>query len=1437
LIDVYFAFFTEPQWRTPMWGTSATREGTLLLLNLAVSAAAMGLLLIIRDLPELGSAITLDDDSVEVSEEQHSSHPSCFPSENIAFRGLTKNLPTRNPSPEIGSSIIGNALFSWINGFFVVSKLRQLELDDIFEPPQRYLPEGSWRRFSPYANTRKSLFWKLVAAFKSDIVVQAILNPLSALFEYAQPFFMQQLLWFISKYSQDPSIGLRYGYFLAFMMLTSNIFATYVEQQYNWLSRTLYIGIRNVLYRLLTHKSLSRRLLSSPQQNKVGTDDDKSDSQEVATNGKIYNVVTADILRISKFLALFELLFVLPVKLVVGAWYMYRLLGFAGVLGTALLLAIVCITQNLVERAKRIELNIGALNDQRLAIISEVVQGISSVKLFGWGSRFIDIIGRKRAEQLSAIQERVKIWAFVNLLTVSSLPLINFAAFFIFSIYSELGAETVFTAISVFKIVQRSVDSFPSIISHVISFRVSLKRIEGFLDQPEIQSAGDRVDIDSNQSSLGFSDAVLAWSGSREGSTLAAPSTSTTASLQTPSLSCEPFMLRNVSIDFPLGKLTLIGGPTGSGKSSMLAALIGEMELLQGKITVPILRMPADSVFSSVHGYGLNDIAYVSQEPWLRNASIRDNILFGELYCQERYEKVLTMCALRPDLSIFAAGDMTEIGERGITLSGGQKQRVALARAVYSKRSMMLIDDCLSAVDAHTGRHILHKCLASSDEVMSSRTRILVTHHMAMCLPHSDFVVMMQGGEITFQGSPESLAATADKLDLSYVLDTSSGANDSVIVNRASPIPANSRSDIDDMEHPTQDELNKQRIISAMSDIHTHGKIIEDEARTKGAVKLDTWKAYFGPCGGWRFMVTGLVYIITFQLLAVYKDYYLAARLDKANNMLQLLATYLAIGLLSAVISAATLLYFYMCGLNSSAVLHNRLLCSIIHATPRFLDTTPIGRIMSRFSKDMQIADEDVIEIFFVFLRSLLSVVITLVAISLTIPPFVIIGILVLAMYVHLTWQFMRVQRESKRLEGIGIAPILSLYSEMIPGCSLIRAFNMEREYMEEMKQKITTFICADFVLRSSRRWVGIRMGLASSLVAFFTALFVIASIGRINSGLAGFILIYSASYWTDAVAFVRRYNDLELSLNCVERAHQYMFIEQEAASKTEVDEQILAEWPCTGALSVKNLVAGYTASQPILHGISFDISHGEKIGVVGRTGAGKSTLSLALLRLIEASSGVIELDGVDVSTLGLEKLRQSITIIPQDPVLFNGTIRFNLDPFGDYSDSILLDALQRTLLLKLETPLQTGGFNHQYNSVAVFSSLDDKIVSNGQNLALGQRQLVALARALVRRSRLVVMDEATASVDFATDESMQQAIRGSEFSDSTLLCIAHRLRTIIDYNCILVLDEGKIVEFDAPENLLQNKDSFFYQLCRNSGELDTLKQALSKSRNKNITL
>ncbi|KAJ2850312.1 Transporter of the ATP-binding cassette (ABC) [Coemansia brasiliensis] len=667
---------------------------------------------------------------------------------------------------------------------------------------------------------------------------------------------------------------------------------------------------------------------------------------------------------------------------------------------------------------------------------------------------------------------------------------------------------------------------------------------------------------------------------------------------------------------------------------------------------------------------------------------------------------------------------------------------------------------------------------------MEDRTCILITHHLSLCLPYADFVIMLDNGRIAAQGTPQQVCD-------SYSIGGQLPENNEAYLASKDDKPAKA-----------------------------NGRLVKDEVRKQGSINYNLYSEYLDACGGWKLLV---VLIIANQSLGLYKDYYLAGKLDGKTSYSSVsgaekgwLAAYLLFALLAATFDIVGKLVSNIGSLKASEFMHQQLISRLIYATPRFFDTTPIGRITSVLSRDIGVVDKEVMETMFSSFQSLVVLLITLAVISInTTVLFAAVGICVFFIYVWLTLQFTRAQRECKRLESVSYAPVMSLFSEIMSGSSLLRAYNMESVYMEEMQQRFSTYLCAEIAMRSPRQWLGIRMGLASSLVTFAAAVFILHQASTINSGLAGFIMLYSVSFTKVSVVLARKYNDMELVMASVERVHQYTQIDQESSAICALDSELPPAWPVSGNVDVLELEAGYNSNEPVLHKLTFSISHGEKIGVVGRTGAGKSSLTMALLRLIEAGSGRIVLDGINIASVGLETLRRGITTIAQNPTLFNGTVRFNLDPLSKHSDIQLILALQSANLLKTE-----GAEN---SSTAAFNSLDDMITNSGQSLSLGQRQLVSLARALVQKSPLVILDEATSAVDFENDAHIQQALRGSELGNSTLICVAHRLSTIIDYDKVLVLHEGKVVEFDTPARLLQKEGGYFWQLCKNSNEFEKL--------------
>ncbi|KAJ1820365.1 hypothetical protein LPJ75_000958, partial [Coemansia sp. RSA 2598] len=960
--------------------------------------------------------------------------------------------------------------------------------------------------------------------------------------------------------------------------------------------------------------------------------------------------------------------------------------------------------------------------------------------------------------------------------------------------------------------------------------------------------------------------------------------------------SMRSFALKNISLFFPSGKLSIVVGPTGSGKSSLLSALIGEMTLTSGSILLPTADLVSlrseqqESRYREImvlarQGRIMTDIAYVSQEAWLRNATIRENILFGQPYDSARYEEVLRVCALKPDLRILTAGDMTEIGERGVTLSGGQKQRVALARAVYSDRRILLIDDCLSAVDAHTGKHILNRCLVGDTPLMKGRTRVLVTHHVSACLPHCDYVAVLQDGRVALSGSPKELQKLGHFANEAVLVQDQATAEPSGTDKGASPSSPSQQngdgngpgasaasSNVDDM--CTEDEYNgkrraelaAQRGIDTQGDLDDlEGALVDDEEREQGYVQPTVWIGYMRMCGSPWYWLSVVAFIFICRGASILQDYWVRLWMSAASDgssVVYWLGSYVLMGMLNTVVRLTAMMNENVGCMRAARQYHEDLFMRVMNASPRFFDKTPIGRVISRFSRDMRTVDDSILGYISILIAQVTQVAGVFVIISTVTPPFVFIALFVSAAYAVLALYYLNATRELKRLDSISMSPLLSLFSELITGVESIRAFSAQNQYTMEAMNRIDTHNRPYYLMWAANRWLCTRIEFSGCIVSFSTTILILLSLDRIDAGLAGFVLMYAISFSDSMLWFIRNYSECEISMNSVERINQYLKIEQEAPAFADEMHRPPASWPQSGAVQVRDLVIEYVPNTPVLHGISFSVAHGEKIGVVGRTGAGKSTLSLAFLRFIEATSGSIVVDNVDIATIGLEELRRNFTIIPQDPVLFNGTIRFNLDPFDEYPDELLWDALQRSHLVSdgsdssgsVHSPLSSttpvlpssrsvvddagsrestcdaaaavaaaasgalvGGEGLERMS-GIFGSLDAEIKENGQNLSLGQRQLVALARALVRRSRLIIMDEATASVDFDTDDRIQRTIRGAEFSDSTLFCIAHRLRTIIDYDRVLVLDKGQIVEFDTPWNLLSKEGGLFKGMCEKTG-------------------
>ncbi|KAF8133513.1 P-loop containing nucleoside triphosphate hydrolase protein, partial [Mycena galopus ATCC 62051] len=925
------------------------------------------------------------------------------------------------------------------------------------------------------------------------------------------------------------------------------------------------------------------------------------------------------------------------------------------------------------------------------------------------------------------------------------------------------------------------------------------------------------------------------------------------------------FELRDISVLFPEGKLSIITGPTASGKTALLMALLGEMTLLPGGRII----------------MSKNLISYAAQSPWLRHQSIRDNILFGYPYEEARYRQVIECCALQPDLEMLEDGDATEIGARGVNLSGGQKARVALARAVYVRSRFVLLDDPLSAVDSHTARLLFDKLLRGP--LLAHRTVILVTHHVDLVLSGANYLVRMLDGRIDAQGTVEDLRSRG-------LLDeiTHDAAAD---VKAEEPVAAIEANDAD----PDDPEAKPKK----------PRKLVKDEHRAIGGVKWAIYKSYLqaSSYGIWAFLLFAVLVgqflnvgeklwiktwgsaygqsnssmVLHYQSFASLNPEYsmdghgsyvaqVESRFEASGlfdikwpsaieHPLFYVGVYAAIGLTTAFVSLCSVAAQYTGALRASRLLFKQLLVSVVRATFRFHDTTPLGRMLNRFGLDMDKIDSDLAGSLQAVNSSLAGFFASVITITIVFPAFLFPAIVLGFIYYRLALGYLNTGRDLRRMESNSRSPIYSDFGELLEGIVTVRGMyvSLMVRFLDNLHTRVSTATKMWYVFWMTNRWLLLNFDCLGAFAVFVTAVFSIALLDN-DAGLAG-LAMTSALTFTNAVYWAcRQWTALEVDLNSVERVVEYLKLPQEPPAVIESNRPP-AYWPSSSRndslLRVEDLVVKYSPElPPVLQGINFTLKSGERVGLIGRTGSGKSTLAMSLLRFVDPVGGKIVIDGIDICSIGINDLRSRVTFIPQDATLFSGTLRDNLDPFGDHDDAACMDALHRVHMIS-DSPAQSRGssrgqsmattpcssrppsINGSVTDVSLFTdvdakvsvSLDSQVSAGGTNFSQGQRQLIAMARALLRRSAVVLMDESTSSVDFATDTKIQKAIR-EEFNDSLLITIAHRLKTVIDYDRLLVLDQGRVVEFDTPYTLIQKEDGVFRGMCLKSGSFRELELA-----------
>lgn len=1011
--------------------------------------------------------------------------------------------------------------------------------------------------------------------------------------------------------------------------------------------------------------------------------------------------------------------------------------------------------------------------------MQEVIQGIRVIKYYAWEDSFLRELFGLRNEELRRIKKTQNVRAIFS---VISFVVPVFATIMTILAYYFTGhalkPDVIFPILSYFNMLKLPLALLPMTISMIVDAKVALRRIQSFLLAEELTFQPELDE--SSELGLVVKDATFEWVDTRIVNSSIAKSTDNLLDNQSQvALDQRGNILGPINLSIPKGSLVAVVGSVGSGKSSLLNALVGEMTYIEGSV-----------IFSGKVGYS-------PQQAWIQNKNVRENILFGRPFNQDRYNQVLEVCALGKDLEILPDGDQTEIGEKGVNLSGGQKQRISLARIIYSNSDIVLLDDPLSAVDAHVGRHIFEKCLCGA---LSGKTRILVTHQLHI-LPKVDYVIVMDNMKISEQGTFTSLMEAGGQF---YELMSTHGG-------------AESSSDTGSSVDTTikAGNLNSTIVSSAITtqQAEPRRKLMTAEERMTGAVSWKVYSDYVKWGGGRSFVFWTIITLLIYNFCRVGTDLWLANWTEEEPSIVLPPVTYSLIyilwGVAQGLFGYLIAVVFMISGLKASTTLHELACKGVLNSPVGFFDSNPLGRIINRFSKDMDTIDNQIQE----SLRSLfamLGIAFGSFALISSISWAFIPPLMVLVVIYYFVQDYYRASmRELKRLDALARSPLYAQVSETLTGLATIRAFRDEDRFIETCARLADLHNQPYFLQQSIQRWLGVRLESVSNLMVLSASL----ACYYFRPDKAGLAIGYALGNTGVLNWMVRQISETESNIIASERLGHYVSLDSEP-DMTEPTEAVLSEdWPSSGAVQFKKVTMKYRANlEPVLNSININIKAGERIGIIGRTGAGKSSIMVALFRIVGLSEGEILIDDVNIGSVPLKRLRSHISIIPQDPVVFAGTIRSNLDPFGKYSDSDLWMALKQSHLGSFVSSLDGG--------------LDSVVQESGENLSVGQRQLLCLARAVLRKNKILVLDEATANIDLATDSLIQKSIR-QDFTGCTILTIAHRLNTVIDYDRILVLDQGKVAEFDTPSALLSDDNSMLSRLAKETGSSN---EALLKS-------
>ena len=1215
-----------------------------------------------------------------------------------------KFLSSKKPCPNYEASFLNKLYYIWVFPLMWRGYRNPLTMTDLWDispkiasnninpefinafdeavtkSKQNQVAPSSKNSAEPVKKRQVSILPALIKVYGGSFLFGSVLKLCVDLLSVASPLIMKMMIEFVETHNDTNAASQEQwkGYFYGALLFCTLSMQSLLQSQYFERMFVIGVKVRTVLVAALYKKSL-----------KIS-----SSAKKESTVGEIVNLMSVDVQKFMDILPYINVLWSSLLQIALATYFMYEELGWPAFVGVAILFISMPLNGFLAGLMRKFQLQQMKLKDKRIKMMNEILGGIKVLKLYAWEPSFINQVNSLRNEEIKVMKKTAYFSAFMSFFWTTAPFMVGLGAFtaYLFKDGGQvLDATKAFVTLSYLNLIRIPLAILPMMIAFLVQAKVSLDRVNKFMNNDELsdeavlKETGD--DDDSGKDAIEISNGTFKWA------------------------SDEPRVLSDVNLNIAKGSLTAVVGSVGCGKSSLMSAILGEMEKESGSVTTR------------------GKIAYVAQQAWIQNSTLKDNILFCKDFDQKKYSNTIEACALKTDLEILPAGDQTEIGEKGINLSGGQKQRVSLARAVYSDNDLFLMDDPLSAVDSHVGKHIFDNVIGPGG-LLQDKTRVLVTHGITY-LPKTDYIIVLKDGKISEQGTYQELLEQKGEF-AAFMMEYMSEANDDVSDEIKQELSKKLGEEFVSKTLTTQksvasaseDEPEKKQENSNVGQ-----KLIEKENAETGSVKMAVYWYYIkclGVMGTISALIGQTLYSGSSVLVTYWITWWTSDRWGNASDPTyrdMYLGVYGGLGLAQSIVVMSYTAILAITTLNASKVLHKKMLIRVLQSPMSFFDTTPLGRIVNRFAKDVDVCDNTLPQNLRSWLSQFATFIATIITIMTVIPTFIAVIVPVAIVFFFVQSFYVNTSRQLKRLESVSRSPIYSHFGESITGSSTIRAFGREKEFMLSSEDKVDHNQVAYYPGIMCNRWLAVWLELLGNIVTLGAAFIVIIAPENFNPSQVGMVITYSLQITQTLTWLVRMTSDVETNIVGVERIKEYSEITQEAPW-VYPDNRPEPKWPDSGKVEFSNYGLRYREGlELVVKDITATVTGGEKVGIVGRTGAGKSTLTVALFRLVEAAMGDIKIDGRSISKMGLHDLRSKLTIIPQDPVLFSGSLRMNLDPFSSFSDQQVWAALEQAHLKTFVTELEAG--------------LEHEVQEGGENLSVGQRQLVCLARALLRKTKV----------------------------------------------------------------------------------------------------